>query len=446
MINTHTDRTIHIDDASEKLRMTLCVASLALGLTAANGIAELLEIPGQYATIQAAINASNPGDEVHIAAGTYEPSTTIDTLGKAITLRGELNKDGAPTTIIDGQNSIGVLQCINSEGPDTIFENLHITGGDASIGAGMLNVGTSPTLSNCTFTNNSGGYGGGIHNRIDSNPTFENCTFQGNSASNGAGMLNYQSSPVLRNCAFTSNSAVSNGGGMYNSSSSNPTLEDCTFANNSVNAFGGGMYNRTYCSPTIENCTFENNTTKHSGGGIYNAIGGNHSMIGCTFNGNSAKKNGGGISGGGFYNGTLANCTFKNNSADELGGGMYINSTSYATLENCTFTNNLASWDGGGMTILDSVAILTGCTFTECCNIFPANSFSDGGSNEFAGNIFVACDACRADVDCSDEVNGSDLSQLLIAWNTAEPQYDINADGQVDGEDLVQLLVSWGPC
>ncbi|RPG20170.1 MAG: hypothetical protein CBB69_003875, partial [Phycisphaera sp. TMED9] len=57
---------------------------------------------------------------------------------------------------------------------------------------------------------------------------------------NDGGMYNYDgSSPTLANCTFTNNSAY-HGGGMYNSGSS-PTLIDCTFTYNFAtgNGFGG---------------------------------------------------------------------------------------------------------------------------------------------------------------------------------------------------------------
>ena len=61
--------------------------------------------------------------------------------GKAVTLRGTIDaKTGAPTSVIDGQDSIRVLRCVFGEGDDTVFENLLITGGRVvtDSGGGML--------------------------------------------------------------------------------------------------------------------------------------------------------------------------------------------------------------------------------------------------------------------------------------------------------------------
>ena len=89
--------------------------------------ADQLHVPGDYPTIQAAIDAAVDGDVVVVAAGTYNEA--IDFLGKAITVYGT---DGPDVTIIDatGLNS-SVVKCVNFEGLDTVLRNFTITGGDA---------------------------------------------------------------------------------------------------------------------------------------------------------------------------------------------------------------------------------------------------------------------------------------------------------------------------
>ena len=92
---------------------------------------------------------------------------------------------------------------------------------------------SSPTLTNCTFSNNSASsYGGGMYNygyNRTCSPTLTNCTFSGNSASSqGGGMCNGYSSPTLTNCILWGNTASSSGNEIYNSNSnSNPTIDTC---------------------------------------------------------------------------------------------------------------------------------------------------------------------------------------------------------------------------
>ena len=91
---------------------------------------------------------------------------------------------------------------------------------------------SNPTLTNCTFSNNSASYGGGMYNygyNRTCSPTLTNCTFSGNSASSqGGGMCNGYSSPTLTNCILWGNTASSSGNEIYNSNSnSNPTIDTC---------------------------------------------------------------------------------------------------------------------------------------------------------------------------------------------------------------------------
>src|SRR5438552_2786308 len=71
-------------------------------------------------------------------------------------------------------------------------------------GGGMYNDHSSPTVTNCMFTGNSGYSGGGMYND-HSSPTVTNCTFSGNSG-DGGGMLNASGSPTVINCTFSGNS------------------------------------------------------------------------------------------------------------------------------------------------------------------------------------------------------------------------------------------------
>lgn len=48
------------------------------------------------------------------------------------------------------------------------------------------------------------------------------------------------------------------------------------------------------------------------------------------------------------------------------------------------------------------------------------------------------------DIDKDGDVDGADLSQLLAAWETSNPDADLNDDGVVNGSDLATLLANWG--
>ncbi len=102
-------------------------AFLVLGLVQASASAAVINVPGDFATIQGAINAAGAsGDEIIVAPGTYPEA--INFLGKAINLH---SASGDPSnTIIDASGMfISVVQCISGEGAGTILEGFTITGG-----------------------------------------------------------------------------------------------------------------------------------------------------------------------------------------------------------------------------------------------------------------------------------------------------------------------------
>ena len=53
---------------------------------------------------------------------------------------------------------------------------------------------------------------------------------------------------------------------------------------------------------------------------------------------------------------------------------------------------------------------------------------------------------CPGDLDGDGGVGGSDLTQLLAHWGTADPTCDLDGSGAVDGADLAQILADWGAC
>ena len=128
-----------------------------------------------HTTVQAAIDAATKGDVIEVAPGYYTVDQAIDTAGKAITVRGTTDSSGGPATILDGQGSSQVLRCTSAEGPTTVLESLVIRGGFATQGGGMYCDGTSPTLVNCTFTNNAATSGGAMYTTRNSAPTITDC-------------------------------------------------------------------------------------------------------------------------------------------------------------------------------------------------------------------------------------------------------------------------------
>ncbi|MAB29264.1 MAG: hypothetical protein CMJ53_08320 [Planctomycetaceae bacterium] len=212
-----------------------------------------------HTSINEAIDVANNGDIIQLSAESYQEGTVIDTQGKAITLLGATDKEGRPNSRLNGQNTHGVLQCVNNEGPGTVFENLVVQRGFSYNGGGMnissTSPSTGPTLRNCLFANNTATWrGGGIHNAsLSANvaPSVINCTFAHNHAGNtGGGMTNINSSPTLTNCTFLGNTAENDGGGIDNMFETILTLINCRFEENLPNDFDGMIASATF-APTV---------------------------------------------------------------------------------------------------------------------------------------------------------------------------------------------------
>jgi predicted outer membrane repeat protein len=330
-----------------------------------------------YTDLQSALTAAVDGDEIWVAAGTYVENIRLK---DGVALYGgfygnetELSQRNwnVNETIIDGNKQGSVVTSPSGTKETTRIDGFTIRNGQAIRGGGMYNYQSSPTVNNCTFSNNSAStYGGGMYNDFWTSPTVNNCTFRNNSAYDGGGGMGNAAytSPTLTNCTFTNNSARrGGGGGMYSNGS--PTITNCTFSGNSASN-GGGMYGG---SLTVENCTFSGNSASN-GGGMY---GSSLTVENCTFSGNSAKYGGGGMYNNGSQ--TITNCTFSGNSASD-GGGMHNQYSSNPMVINCIFSRNTANSDGGGMYNSDySRPNVNNCTFSGN----SANKYGGGMYNYF---------------------------------------------------------------
>jgi hypothetical protein len=235
-----------------------------------------------YTDLQSALDTAASGEQIWVAAGVYKPTNSTDRsqsfqmidgvaiyggfagnetassqrdwVTNATTLSGDIG--------IEGDNSDNCYHVIsNTSGIDStaVLDGFTISRGNATgsdnfaDGGGIFNDNSSPTVTNCTFSENTASnWGGGMYNIYQSLPTVTNCSFSRNTASLGGGMANTNSSSMVTNCTFGNNSA-SAGGGMVNAYSSSPTVTNCTFGNNSAVA-GGGIYNEFSSSPTVTNC------------------------------------------------------------------------------------------------------------------------------------------------------------------------------------------------
>jgi predicted outer membrane repeat protein len=211
---------------------------------------------GDAPTIQAGIDSAAVGDTVLVSPGTYTGAgnKNLNFGGKNLVLRSEA---GPEATIIDCEGSGRGLLFYSNETSASAVEGFTIRNGDSGgrEGGGILCLESSPTISNCTFSGNSGGNGGGLY-CIQSSLAITNCTFSGNSAAHGGAMqLAYcaGADPLqITNCTFSGNSAGWAGGGLC-LVISGPELTNCTFSGNSAGDGGGGIWCEYESWPRLQN-------------------------------------------------------------------------------------------------------------------------------------------------------------------------------------------------
>jgi hypothetical protein len=234
---------------------------------------------GDFATIQAAVVGADPGDVVELADGIYTGigNRDIDFLGKAIAVR---SQSGNPNTCVIDCEGLGRGFFFHSgEGPHASLVGVTVTNGQAtgadnlarSGGGAHCRYSSSPTITNCIFSNNRADYaGGGIALAHGASPSINYCEFSENFAQYGGGLFAIdQCSPVITNSLFRGDSAEQHGGGVYCYTSS-PFLDFCTLSGNSA-FLGAAIDSHEGSVVSLINCTLSANASGF--GGVIRSFG-----------------------------------------------------------------------------------------------------------------------------------------------------------------------------
>jgi hypothetical protein len=327
-------------------------------------------VPGDYATIQAAVDAALPGDLVLVAPGVYGDVTHVagggDTTRCAVVMKSDitLRGSGIGVTTIDCDSLGRGIHCdgvVNANIEKLSIENAFAE----NYGAGIFcRDGSSPQIRFCELTRN---WDGGLICLYGSSPIVTDCLITDNVSKEGGGLAaQTHCDPQLLRCVIAGNSAPS-GGGVVMRDSCDVLIEDCVVSDNSVNAlggFGGGILALNAGTRlTIRNSEIERNVARGAGGGVAVGDYATAELTDTVIHDNSTTDSFG--PGGGLYcdfsSATLARCRITRNHVTgsvSNGGGIYmVFAQAPASLYQCTIAANSitgGSVHGGGIYLRSS--------------------------------------------------------------------------------------------
>ncbi len=215
------------------------------GNDAWTGLSDVCVAPdGPKATIQAGISAAVDGDEILVADGLY-----VGVGNRAMAIGDKLiavrSTGGADACVIDCELQ---ERAFFVSGP-AVVQGFTIRNGQTMHGGAMLIAGDA-TIADCVFENNTADGGGAMY-VMGSSPTITRCTFTGNSAEvyDGGALYNLAGNPELISCLMIGNSASQLGGAIF-SDLAFLTLVNCTISENAAYV-GGGITNYAAVEMTL---------------------------------------------------------------------------------------------------------------------------------------------------------------------------------------------------
>jgi len=233
-------------------------------------LSAVVHVPGDQPTIQEGINAASDTDEIVVANGTFSGlnNTNLTFLEKDIIVRSE---NGPDYTTIDCENLYQAAS-FGLNDSNVIFEGFTIINGSSGGGGAIYMNSNSATINNCKFSDNyTSGDGGAIkiynYHNGNADPIISNCTFLNNTSAGDGGAIEMMwGFGKIQRCTFTGNSGYY-GGAIYTSASA---VEITNSVFNLQTALSGGGCDFTWNSngATVQNSIFYHNTTNYNGSAI----------------------------------------------------------------------------------------------------------------------------------------------------------------------------------
>ena len=384
--------------------LSLC-AALAVS-TATN--AEMLQVPGEFASIQEAIDAAQDGDQVVVGPGVYQESIIIGS--RSLTL---LASDGPEATFLEpgSVNNEHIILVGDTNTPSVHIEGFTLRHHETSYQGALAVYDCQLLVRNCHFSDCTNNYGGAAirlafygYGDDLSDALIENCRFEGNQAMSSSGsfggaisgLLGPDSLVHISQSQFSGNTAA-NGGHV------------------AFTAVGGSPENST--TLTLDECTFDGGQAGHDGGAIY-LTGSSSGADNWVHVGYSQlhDNHAAGADTAALHVGPNMNLDLHQTLVSgSMPGGVWISPEADAHVSDSDFCSNSA---------------------------FDI----EGDWLDWGGNGFSPSCACTGDTDGDGRVAVNDLLNLLAEFGGTDASYDLDENGQVDVGDVLIIIANWGEC
>ncbi len=279
-----------------------------------------------FSTVQAAVDAAQDGDTIHLACpGVYKGNVGVS--GKSLTVQGGARWD---ETVLEGDGTGSTVQV--QDAASLTLEALTITGGASVAGGGISVVSSSLFLHRVIVEDNEADLGGGI-DAGDAVVHLDTVRLTGNQALFGGGVHAAASSLEVTNTLLQGNDGAEGyGGGMQLTQGSTATLQNVRLAHNSAN--WGGAIHLDDSTLTLENVLVDHNTAS-AGGGLH-ATGSTLVARNSVLAYNVSLSAGG----GGYFSDLFADLesvVAAYNDAVQAGANLHVDASTVSTAHDCFF-------------------------------------------------------------------------------------------------------------
>ncbi len=336
-----------------------------------------------FSSLNDALVAAVDGDTIELCEGSHYTKAVI--VDRDVTISGA-GGDRTMSTLDGGVAGDGAMLIV--DGGDLTLEHVTVINANDGALAALTIGGGDITIDDCLFlANDSPDNGGAI---AGTTITITNSDFVDNTGNNGGAV--YASSPgvlTITDSTFDGNEADTDGGGFYTSAAA--TLTGVTFtANEALNYGGGGAASGGQAFLTLAGTTFSGNTAV-SGGALVMTGASGTADVATTFDANLAISTGFDNSyGGGLY-------VLANGNDVTWSGGLFT--------ANVNDSENFAA--GGGVTLDASSAVGAGGGSIEASDIVAdSNVTIEPGGFNTGGGIWMA----GAPITLSDTVTTNNIS------------------------------------